>query len=134
MQEGQKKKDKKNVSAPIIHGVMPQVVIPKVIEPSSSLITPELEKKLQQSREAMRREQDERDAVQEGIFGELQHLAEVQEQQQKSIDDVAASTAALATSSDELYPWQKWGTLIIILLSVSSIIIALIVGIRAGFI
>jgi len=79
-------------------------------------------------------EQQERDAVQKMIFDELRHLSEVQEQQQTRINDVAASTAALAASSGELSPWQKWGTLTIILLSVASIIIAVIVGIRAGFI
>jgi RNase adaptor protein for sRNA GlmZ degradation len=84
--------------------------------------------------EARRREQELRDAVQKGIFDELHHLSEVQEKQQEGIDGVAASTAALAKSSKELYPWQKWGTLTIIILTVVSIAIAVFIGVRGGLI
>ncbi len=106
------------------------MVFPKFDFESPAVVSPELEKQFQQRRE----EQEERDVVQKGIFGQLQHLSEVQEQQQKSIDDVAASTAALAKSSERLSPWQKWGTLIIIILSALGVIIVGAVAIRGGFV
>jgi hypothetical protein len=64
--------------------------------------------------------QQERDKVQESIFDELRLLSEIQAQQQKSIENVANSTATLVVTSEKLSPWQKWGTLLIIVLSAIS--------------
>ncbi|MFZ0925820.1 MAG: hypothetical protein WCE82_11975 [Halobacteriota archaeon] len=126
--ERKKKKEQHDIVEAIAQGIS----LPRFPDPNEVLMSEAraLDKMFEESREAQlreqearRREQEERDAVQKGIFDELHHLSEVQEQQQKGIDGVAASTAALATSSDKLYPWQKWGILALIILAVLTLVL-----------
>ena len=77
--ERQKKKEQQDIADAIMQGIS----LPRFPDPNEVLLseTRALDKMFEQSREAMRREQEarrreqeERDAVQKGIFDELQHL------------------------------------------------------------